>query len=808
MHNRNIEIIGRHIWFDILNSTSERKHQLLARFTMNNSIFSKDGVNSYKAIQIPDDILNELEKADPGKKNSINYEAIFNSEAKDSQKLPQPNLDHEEGNDKEDEGNTIERNYFFRSRRYFKSKGINERARKREHKRKRSSYLNLYQDDVTINTFNEFEDNLLKGTKQDNFWELFLKSHQLIVQKTHIEQLVKRFCQSYILKTILPLNKPRRSEYKKENRIMLFKLREDINLPEQFFLTTEEYADNRASIQSTLFCAALLKFIMENNNGRLREKLSFNYHITPPYRITDIEIFLDKMNWPDIAKNIHPYIAKFKRLVSKKIIVLSNKKDSLDLSEALFKSNNLQIDYEIIRHNEDIEQLFSSQIDGIHTLSNTQSTSGSFIGSSNLTADTMKAIETNNEDLTKQSSDYLMKIGIEMMLGIVNLSLFLASEVLFTREIRQLISEMDKHQFHLSLDNNFTERKRYLDIHLRYLESSSSMSLCLKQIFKKIYQTDTIFSSSSLYKSIHLDKSINIQNGHFQNLKYVVECSKKACRDLYLGDSLSEIIVKISSQLVSTHSETIFTERTPLELSACIVFVIVKIFYGIGSNFPSVVSISKEQAAKFLTKSQRDKLLSCMSRIDEIASFDKFVEKIRGFSTFEFLVQSWTTLLRNIENYGSSIYKYQELTKISVKEYSSFIKLTLEERTRALFCEQSHNINRSFIEARRIIDNNSNRLLVKKCNEHGLGVGSDILRHEIEEEANFISSAKTPIETLEIPHPSDIFPRYKLQCSMPYEKIGEDYLITLHVFAMYFEINKERLIQAIHKFEKQFLSLI
>ena len=134
----------------------------------------------------------------------INYDQIFgtsNENGKENNLMDTQffgDVDKEKENILK-EAKLLERKYYFRSRRYFKSKGINERSRDNgDWKRKRSSHLNLFQDDDIVAVFKEFDLTLFKAKNAQKFWRLFERSHELVAVKTHMEHIIKRYCESYV----------------------------------------------------------------------------------------------------------------------------------------------------------------------------------------------------------------------------------------------------------------------------------------------------------------------------------------------------------------------------------------------------------------------------------------------------------------------------------------------------------------------------------------------------------------------------------------------------------------------------------
>ena len=77
-----------------------------------------------------------------------------------------------------------------------------------------------------------------------------------------------------------------------------------------------------------------------------------------------------------------------------------------------------------------------------------------------------------------------------------------------------------------------------------------------------------------------------------------------------------------------------------------------------------------------------------------------------------------------------------------------------------------------------------------------------MLRPELQEEVDFVQKNIDKGVKFEIPHPSDIFTKFKLLASCPIDSFGVDYLVILHVFSKYFEISKEKMMQISGKFEK------
>jgi hypothetical protein len=114
-------------------------------------------------------------------------------------------------------GDDTEKSYFFKSKRYFKSKEINDRKSSgKRRKRRRSSIIKVHQDDSTIKLFKDIETYLVVKKDVDKFWEAFLRNAGSCLDAMFMEQIVKRWCQAYVFGTSKKLKKTVRPNVKKE----------------------------------------------------------------------------------------------------------------------------------------------------------------------------------------------------------------------------------------------------------------------------------------------------------------------------------------------------------------------------------------------------------------------------------------------------------------------------------------------------------------------------------------------------------------------------------------------------------------
>lgn len=180
------------IWFDLLETTNREEIPFLSIFTTQKVKYGKEiNINqtSTSAVinRLESSILRELENKTPGGGSRINYDMIFG----DSQ-LTQPNLRNHMSKELLNSGNKkekdLEKNYFFRSKRYFKSKDINERkVSTKKRQRRRSSNIKVFQDDRTIKLFKEIETYLVVINNEQKFWENFIRNVSECLEAIHME---------------------------------------------------------------------------------------------------------------------------------------------------------------------------------------------------------------------------------------------------------------------------------------------------------------------------------------------------------------------------------------------------------------------------------------------------------------------------------------------------------------------------------------------------------------------------------------------------------------------------------------------
>ena len=337
--NPKISTYSRMIWFDILKSTRSNNTILSSKFTTFLTPFHhphqhKASMPPSRLKQLEAQVLRDLENKNPGGNGpKINYDLIFGGSANllNMSKKKFPNLKSEAKSSLEDQ--KLERKYFYLSRRFYKSKNINDRKRAvsgqrgGSRRRRRSSNLKLFQDESTIAVFKQFEENLIAGDQESKFWEILFRSGECL-KNMHIEQLVKRYCQVYVYEAGLPLNKTPRVTIKAE----MAKISNFIN--SALFLnsaakevTVEEYYARRSVFHFGCFILGFMKSIFFGKKELfLRRDMGLS-GASFPFRLLDVEIFVERQPWETVRSSFKCYFRKFQKFFLKETGFVSGRFD-------------------------------------------------------------------------------------------------------------------------------------------------------------------------------------------------------------------------------------------------------------------------------------------------------------------------------------------------------------------------------------------------------------------------------------------------------------------------------------------------
>ena len=216
-----------------------------------------------------------------------------------------------------------ERIYFFRSKRHFKSKAIQDRksASVKGLQRRKSSVITVFQDDNTIVLFKEIETYLVAKHDVKQYWNSFFKNINECQEAIRVEQLVRRWVLVYVYGDRKKLSKTTRFKVNSEKIKVLDFISSKMKMEEFYdqkltlrsknssrevlnnwtIVSEAEYKKYKSSFHYCCFILSMMETVRENSyfSSKFSLKLS-----NPPWSEIEVKIFLDQFPWPSIKENL------------------------------------------------------------------------------------------------------------------------------------------------------------------------------------------------------------------------------------------------------------------------------------------------------------------------------------------------------------------------------------------------------------------------------------------------------------------------------------------------------------------------
>ena len=191
-----------------------------------------------------------------------------------------------------------------------------------------------------------------------------------------------------------------------------------------------------------------------------------------------------------------------------------------------------------------------------------------------------------------------MKLSVDLMMSILQISMYFSGVPFFLRELNMIIAKISKEEIHEKIEQNFESRKKYLELCLRYNEYDKAENN-LGVSLKKIYKTEEIFRDRKFSKILENEKltfvSYCSKKSIFsiKSVPYILNTLKKSIKDLSLGKEFEKISTNFLINFIAKYP------TSPLNFNgnriiAGLLFFQIKLFYGIGVDFPSLILLSEE----------------------------------------------------------------------------------------------------------------------------------------------------------------------------------------------------------------------
>ena len=292
---------------------------------------------------------------------------------------------------------------------------------------------------------------------------------------------------------------------------------------------------------------------------------------------------------------------------------------------------------------------------------------------------------------------------------------------------------------------------------------------------------------------------------------FYIQLLKKVFSDLHIPRQLTAIGVNLMCGLMAMHPRYVL-EREEL---AClgILYFLLKAFYGLGLNYPSLLTVNKQLVAGEVEDSAtKSNILKCLEYIAKIAGQSKLCQFTRELPNFDSLFQNWVAVYRKIvrRDDAQSVFAqtHEEQANLTYKQMGNLI----ESLGGALLTgAKDKKLTIPFQEMPKIKERQKRGAHAVKVEvKYPAKSGRFVLKEELQEEVDFIlnCAATNQTEGVELPHSSDVYVKYKNMGSSPLENFSEDVLIVLELFTVYSGHTKQLTIQGIERCERLIFDMI
>ena len=407
------------------------------------------------------------------------------------------------------------------------------------------------------------------------------------------------------------------------------------------------------------------------------------------------------------------------------------------------------------------------------------------------------------------------KFNYTLILAIIRLGFALSGQPLIERQFFYLIEQLETNNFNNRVNLIFPKRKKYLMINLRIPEVVKFPSI--PESFDLIYTGDRWNMSRCQQRGGHISgRIIKFNQGKLDLSQLALQWVNKACEEIGLGQHLTCLAVNLSKKAVNYDVMIPFLYKDPKILSISVCLFLLKLFYSVGLDSPSIVNTKKEEIKKYVTNDQiRKKLIKAIDFIDEKKKSNKafiLTNFSRKIPSFQSMVDRWMEYYDFWDSRMSCVSSFTEIGRMGLDQLENYIEKKLKVQLQEKCDFQDNNIEEFVCDDKPLERVYSLRKIPNLSISTNLLQQYNItedqkLREEIAEEIEFIEKNKNS-KKIEIPHPSDIFVKYKQISSCPVDKLGTDYLILIEFMSFYFEMKKEKIIQTTQKLEDVILDIV
>jgi len=237
-----------------------------------------------------------------------------------------------------------------------------------------------------------------------------------------------------------------------------------------------------------------------------------------------------------------------------------------------------------------------------------------------------------------------------------------------------------------------------------------------------------------------------------------------------------------------------------------------KAFYGICIDAPALLNISKNQLEKEpLSASDKQTMLKCLEFIDHTQSTDSLTHFVKSLPSLDTLLGAWTRTYRKLSRHSDAMEVFP-LTQEqqSSLTYTQVISLVdslgaalLSVRPKTLTFDDKPRAKEKIRK-----DADTVQVAINYPQKPGDWELKDSLQAEVDFVLGCLELPQEEQVNVELPHPSDVFVRFKKFMSVPENKLPQDFLLLLELFTVLSGVDKQTLLQTMDKTESMLLNLL
>ena len=203
------------------------------------------------------------------------------------------------------------------------------------------------------------------------------------------------------------------------------------------------------------------------------------------------------------------------------------------------------------------------------------------------------------------------------MLAIIKLAFVFADLPLSERKLFSQLDQLDSSKFNSKLDFLLSRRKKYLMVNLRFPGVVNLPTA--KESFQAVYSGDRWLQSSLLFASDRVcSRVLNHKAGLLDCRNLALIWLNHSCLDVGVGFHLTCIAIHLGNRLLEQREVQELVSGEPRHLSLGIIMFLMKLFYSIGIDSPSMVTCSKLEISKHLQNSAiHEKMLELVEFLEK-----------------------------------------------------------------------------------------------------------------------------------------------------------------------------------------------